>query len=157
MNIQSYLDTLTAKLQGEVGRFLILKERILSLPSSDRRNALLSRQNSLESRAMKLAADASALKEAASYKGTQLLNLFSGEKISQASNLVNSGSRLISEMNSHTQDVNLVTGTLNPATPSSRQSAVAGIAKQVVMIGVAAFVVNWAWRGARGFAKGRGA
>lgn len=60
-SIKERLDLALAKVQGEVGRFLILKERIMVLPA-EQRAGLLATQESLEKEATDLVSRAGELK-----------------------------------------------------------------------------------------------
>ena len=101
MSLQDTINSVQAKIQGEIGRFLILKESILNLPSGPNRDALLSKQNDLEGRAMKMASDAAALKESMNYKGLDIFKALSQKNIQAVTSLANGGASLIKEMAAH--------------------------------------------------------
>ena len=61
--LKQKLEAALAHLQGEVGRFLTLKESIVKMPYTPQRAALLDRQNSIEGEAIALISQAQVLKE----------------------------------------------------------------------------------------------
>lgn len=60
--VKNAVEDAVAKVQGEVGRFLILKERIRTLPAGLTREDLLAQQDRLEKSAMALIAKGQSLK-----------------------------------------------------------------------------------------------
>lgn len=152
MDIKNYIEQATARLQGEVGRFLILKESILKLPDGPIRSGLLATQNNLEQRAMSLLARASTLKEAASYKGIDALKLFDPARIKEVKSLSSEAAQTIIAIQNHKNSVALATKdpSLQSATASTSGAAtVPSLLKVALGVAAVAFGVNWVRREAR--------
>ena len=150
MDINGYIEQATARLQAEAGRFLILKEAILKLPSSDRRSSLLSTQNNLEQRVLQLMSKAAAFKEAASFKGLDALKMFTPDRINQLKTLSSDAARTIAEIQTHKAAV--ASATSNPSLNTAATSGAVTVQPLVkIALGVAAvaFAVNWVRRETR--------
>ena len=152
MDISGYIEQATARLQAEAGRFMILKESILKLPSSDKRNALLSTQNNLEQRVLQLLSKGQAFKEAASFKGLDALKMFTPDRINQLKTLSSDAARTISEIQTHKAAV--ATATSDPSLNSTTQSSfgavtVPPLVRLAVGVAAVAFAVNWVRRETR--------
>lgn len=149
MDIKSYIEQATARLQAEVGRFLILKEAILKLPEGVRRSALLNTQNNLEADAMNLLSQASSLKEAASYKGIDILKMFDPERISQVKSLAVKSANTAAAIQAHKTAVAKATGDASLAPSTSWAVNVPTGVKVAVALGAVAFGVSWVKTAAR--------
>jgi hypothetical protein len=152
MDIKSYIEAATARLQGEVGRFLILKEAIVKLPEGAQRSALMSTQNDLEQKAMSLLSRANAFKEAASFKGIDALKMFDPSRIKTMRDLGNEAAQTIIKIQNHKNSVALATNNpgLKTATPAqSGAFSVPPLLKLAAAVGAVAFGVNWMRREVR--------
>ena len=153
MNPKDILKKVVARIQAEVGRFLILKEKIMGLPQGPTRDSLLSKQNDLESRAMSLMSEANDMKtKLSSVKGLDFFKLISGDTVNKVTLLASKGTSLINEMTAHTTSVNRAVGTYTPpANPAAAagSSFVSPVLKQVAVLALVAYGVNYAWREAR--------
>lgn len=158
MSLQDTINQAQAKIQGEVGRFLILKESIMSLPSGPRRDGLLSIQNDLEGRAMKMVAEATALKDSMNYRGLDMFKAISMQNINNVANLTKNAAQLVKEMAVHKANV---ASTANSSASGSvgvqslRDSLMASQLNKAVVIAAAAYSVNWLWHKARSKARGK--
>jgi hypothetical protein len=152
MDIKGYIEQATARLQGEVGRFLLLKEAILKLPEGPIRSGLISTQNSLEQKSLSLLTRAQAFKEAASFKGIDALKLFDPARISQMKSLSTEAAQTIIAIQNHKNSVALATKnpSLNPVTPPLFGGfTVPPLLKVAIGVGAVAFGVAWVKREAR--------
>ena len=158
MSLQDTINSVQAKIQGEIGRFLILKESILNLPSGPNRDALLSKQNDLEGRAMKMASDAAALKESMNYKGLDIFKALSQKNIQAVTSLANGGASLIKEMAAHKMAVGQAVGGSSQGSRAAETMQASFMSSQLgkmALVAGAAFAVNWAWRKSRSMAGSR--
>jgi len=158
MSLQDTINSVQAKIQGEIGRFLILKESILNLPSGPNRDALLSKQNDLEGRAMKMASDAASLKESMNYKGLDIFKALSQKNIQAVTSLANGGASLIKEMAAHKAAVGQAVGGSSQASAYKDNMLPLFLSSQLgkmALVAGAAFAVNWAWHKARSKARGK--
>ena len=125
--VKNQLDDILAKVQGEVGRFLILKERIRALPASPLRDSLLTSQDSLEKKALDLIAQAPALKASLeSFSPFDISKLASlGPLVQKASALAANGAQLVQDIAVHKANVETASSSSSSSaqSPASPQSA----------------------------------
>lgn len=156
MDLKALLDKAEARLQAEVGRFLILKERIYSLPDGPTKEKLLAEQDRLQSRAMAMASSLADVKSQVSgLKGLAVLTYFADPtKRAQAVSLVSSVSQWVKAAAQQTSAVNAATGQApSPAPAAPASLSMPPVVKEALTLGAVTFGVYWAWRATRSKAR----
>jgi hypothetical protein len=138
--VKNKLEDITARIQGEVGRFLMLKEKIRSLPDGLTRADLLLNQDRLEKAALGLISQGQALKtELESFNPFDIKQVAAiGPKVKRATDLALNGAALVDAIQAHKARVIKEVGSSAdlPPLPSAPQPMRGRLVKGAVLAAV---------------------